>query len=75
MLNLLLTVLQLVPPMCDYKVWIDIERDAEAKCYLRSMVELNMIEEEFRARRIEERRRAAFFSRQLEMDRGEYKEK
>jgi hypothetical protein len=75
MLNLSLTVLQLVPPMCDSKVWIDIERDAEAKHYLRSMVELNMIEEEFRARRIEERRRAAFFSRQREMDRGEYKEK
>jgi hypothetical protein len=61
-LNLSLTVLQHVPPLCDYKVWIDTERDAEVKCYLCSMVELNMMEEEFRARRIEERRRAAFFA-------------
>jgi hypothetical protein len=61
-LNLSLTVLQHVPPLCDYKVWIDTERDAEVKCYLCNMVELNMMEEEFRARRMEERRCAAFFA-------------
>jgi hypothetical protein len=74
-LNLSLTALQPVLPLCDYKVWIDIERDAEVKCYLRSMVELNMMEEEFCVRRMEERRHAAFFARQREMDCEEYKEK
>jgi hypothetical protein len=64
-----------VPPLCDYKVWIDTERDAEVKHYLRSIAELKMMEEEFRARRMKERRRAAFFTRQCEMDREEYKEK
>jgi hypothetical protein len=39
------------------------------------MVELNLMEEEFRARRTAERRRAIFFDRQREMDREEYKEK
>jgi hypothetical protein len=39
-------------PLCDYKVWIDTERDAEAKRYLHSIVELNMMDEEFRARRM-----------------------
>jgi hypothetical protein len=71
-LNLSFTVLQHVPPLCDYNVWIDTERDADAKHYLRSMVELNMMEE-FRARRMEERRCAAFFARQHEMDHEEYK--
>jgi hypothetical protein len=75
MLNLSLTVLQHVPSLCDYKVWIDTERDVEVKHYLRSMVELNMMEEEFHARRMEEHRHATFFARQREMDREEYKEK
>jgi hypothetical protein len=74
-LNLSLIVLQPVPPLCDYKVWIDTERDMKAKRYLHSMVELNMMEEQFRVRRMEERRRATFFARQREMDRDEYKEK
>jgi hypothetical protein len=74
-LNLSVTVLQLMPQLCDYKVWIDTERDAEVKHYLRSMVELNMMEEEFHARRVEERRHAAFFARQREMEREESKEK
>jgi hypothetical protein len=39
------------------------------------MVELNMMEEEFHARRMEEHRRAAFFARQHEIDHEEYKEK
>jgi hypothetical protein len=63
-----------VPPLCDYKVWIDTKRREEVKCYLRNMVELNMMEEEYRARRMEERRRAAYFAMQCEMDREEYKE-
>jgi hypothetical protein len=39
------------------------------------MVELNLMEEEFHARRMVERRRDAYFAMQREMDRGEYKEK
>jgi hypothetical protein len=39
------------------------------------MVELNLMDEEFRVRRTAERRHAVFFSRQREMDREEYKEK
>jgi hypothetical protein len=38
------------------------------------MVELNLMEEEFRARRTAERRCAVFFDRQREMDREECKE-
>jgi hypothetical protein len=67
-LNLSLTVLQHVSLLCGYKVWIDIERDAEAKRYHRSMVELNMMEQEFHVHRMEEHRRAVFFARQREMD-------
>jgi hypothetical protein len=63
-----LIVLQHVPPLCDYKVWIDTERGTEAKHYHRNMVELNMIEEELCARRMEERKRAAYFAMQHEMD-------
>jgi hypothetical protein len=36
------------------------------------MVELNMIEEEFHARRMAERKRAAYFAMKREMDREEY---
>jgi hypothetical protein len=39
------------------------------------MVELNLMEEEFHARRMVERRRDTYFVMQREMDRGEYKEK
>jgi hypothetical protein len=39
------------------------------------MVELNMMEEEFHARRMAERKRAAYFAMKHEMDREEYKEK
>jgi hypothetical protein len=46
-LNLSLIVLQSVPPSCNYKVWIDTERGVVEKYYLRNMVELNMMEEEF----------------------------
>jgi hypothetical protein len=75
MLNLLLIVLQPVPPLCDYKVWIDTERSAEAKHYQRNMVELNMMEEEFHARRMTERKCAAYFAMQREMAHEVYKEK
>jgi hypothetical protein len=75
MLNLSLIVLQPVFPLCDYKMWIDMERGEEAKNHLRRMVELNLMEEEFRARRTTERRHAIFLARQREMDREEYKEK
>jgi hypothetical protein len=75
MLNLLLIILQLVPPLCYYKVWINTERGEKAKHHLRNMVQLNMMEEEFCARRMEERRRAAYFAMQREMNHEEYKEK
>jgi hypothetical protein len=75
MLNLSLIVLQPVFPLCDYKVWIDTERGEEAKNHLRRMVELNLMEEEFRASRKAEPRCVVFFTRQHEMDREEYKEK
>jgi hypothetical protein len=59
----------------DYKVWIDSDRGEKAKHHLRNMVQLNMMEEEFRARRLVECRHAAYFAMQREMDREEYKEK
>jgi hypothetical protein len=46
-LNVSLLVLQHVPPLCDYKVWIDIERCVKVKHFLRLMVELNTMEGEF----------------------------
>jgi hypothetical protein len=75
LLNLSLILLQPVPPLCDYKVWIDTERGAEVKHYLHNMVELNMMEEEFRVRRMVEHKRAAYFAMQREMAHEEYKEK
>jgi hypothetical protein len=57
LLNLTLIVLQYVPSLCDYKVWIDTERGEETKCHLRNIVEQNMMEE-FCARRMAERKRA-----------------
>jgi hypothetical protein len=70
-----LLVLQPVPPLCDYKVCIDTERGAEAEHYLYLMDELNMMEEEFCTRRMEEHKRAAYFAMQCEMDREHEKEK
>jgi hypothetical protein len=55
-------VLQPVPLLCDYKVWIDTERGDEVKHHLRNMVKLNMMAEEFRAHRIEKRRNTAYFA-------------
>jgi hypothetical protein len=62
MLNLSLIVLQHVPPLCDYNVWIDTERGAKAKYYIRNMIELNMMDEEFCACSIEERKRTTYFA-------------
>jgi hypothetical protein len=75
MLNLSLIVLQSVPPLCDYKVWIDTERGEKVKHHLCNMVKLNMMEEELRTRRMEGCRCAAYFAMQREMDHEEYKEK
>jgi hypothetical protein len=60
--------------LCDYKVWIGIERCEEGKYHLHNMVELNMMEEEFSARRTTECKRATYFAMKCEMDREEYKE-
>jgi hypothetical protein len=75
MLNLSLIILQHVPPLYDYMVWINTERGAEAKRYLHNMVDLNMMEEEFRAHRMAEHNHAACFAMQREMACEEYKEK
>jgi hypothetical protein len=75
MLNLSLIVLQVVLPLCDYKVWINTESGAEAKHYLHNMVELNMMEEKFCAHRMTEHKRASYFAMQREMAHEEYKEK
>jgi hypothetical protein len=72
---LFFTVLQPVPPLCDYKVWIDTERGEKVKHHLRRMVELNLMEEEFCACSMAERRHDAYFAMQREIDRDEYKEK
>jgi putative sterol carrier protein len=74
MLNFSLIVLQTIPPLCDYKVWIDTKRGANVKCHLCNMVELNMMEE-FHAHRMAKRKRTAYFTMQHEMDCEEYKEK
>jgi hypothetical protein len=68
LLNLTLIVLQLVPPLCDYKVWIDTERVEEVRHHFRNMVEQNMMEEEIRARRLAEHKCAAYFAMKREMD-------
>jgi hypothetical protein len=75
MLYASLLVLQSVLPLCDYKVWIDTERGAEVKHYLCLMVGLNMMEEEYHIHRMEERKRAAYFAMQHDMDREHEKEK
>jgi hypothetical protein len=67
--------LQHVPSFCDYKVWIDTERGAEAISYLYSITQLNMMEEEFYTRTITERNCATYFFIQREMDREHDKEK
>jgi hypothetical protein len=69
-----LIILQHVPPLCDYKVWIDTEKCVEVKHFLRNMVEQNMMAEKFRVRRMKERKRATYFTMQREM-KHEYKEK
>jgi hypothetical protein len=61
--------------LCDYKVWINISRDAEVKHYLHNTIELNMMEEKFCARRMAERKCTAYFAMQHEMAHDEYEEK
>jgi hypothetical protein len=63
-----------MPPLCDYKVWIDSERGEKVKHHICNIVQLNMTEEELCTCRMEERRRAVYFAMQCEMDREEYKE-
>jgi hypothetical protein len=75
MLNLLLIILQSMPPLCDYKVWIDTETGEKVKHHLRNMVQLNIMAEEIHARRMEERRHVTYFAMQREMHREKYKEK
>jgi hypothetical protein len=53
----------------------DTVRGPKATSYLCLMARLNIMEEEFRARRLEERRRAAYFVMRCEMDREQEKEK
>jgi hypothetical protein len=67
--------LQHVPPLCEYKVWIDTERGAETISYLFSMAQLNIMEEEFRAHRMAEHKCAAYFVIHHEMDRERNNEK
>jgi hypothetical protein len=62
MLNLLLIVLQSVPSLCNYKVWIDTKTGEKVKHHLRNMMQFNMMEHEFRARRMEERRCTTYFA-------------
>jgi hypothetical protein len=45
------------------------------KYYLRNMVDLNMMEEEFRARRTAKHKHATYFAMQREMAREEYNDK
>jgi hypothetical protein len=75
MLNLSFIGLQPVLSLCEYMVWIDTERDAVAKCYLRNMVELNMMDKEFYARKMAERKRTGYFAMKHEIAREVYKEK
>jgi hypothetical protein len=74
-INEVFVILQPVPPLCDYKVWIDTVRGPDAIKYLYLMARLNMTQEEFCAHRMEERRRATYFVMRREMDHEEYKEK
>jgi hypothetical protein len=55
-------------------VWIDTARGAKAISYLRSMAQLNVMEE-FHAHRMAERKRDAYFIIRQEMDHEQDKEK
>jgi hypothetical protein len=54
--------------LCDYKVWIDTKGGPKVISYLCSMAWLNIMEEEFYACRMMERRHAAYFAIRREMD-------
>jgi hypothetical protein len=72
--NQVFVILQHVPPLCDYKVFIDTVRGPEVIKYLCSMVRVNMMEE-LCAHRMEECRCATYFAMHREMDREHEKEK
>jgi len=61
--------------LCDYNVWIDTERSPDAISYLRSMARLELMENEFRARRRAERERDADRLRRREEERRKEEEK
>jgi hypothetical protein len=63
--NEVFAILQHVPPLCDYKVWIDTVRGSKVISYLCLMARLNMMEE-FCARRMGERRRVTYFAMRRE---------
>jgi hypothetical protein len=56
-------------PLCNYKVWIDTIGGPKVISYLCLMARLNMMEEEFRARRMEKRKCTTYFAMRREMDR------
>jgi hypothetical protein len=75
MINELFIILQHVPPLCDYKVWIDVVRGPEVISYLCLMVRLNMMEEEFRVCRMEEHKCTTYFAMHRETNHERDKEK
>ena len=60
--------LQLVPPLCDYMVWIHTQRDADAIKYLRTEARSNIMYNEFRDRRMVEVRVDAYRQMHREVD-------
>jgi hypothetical protein len=62
-------------PLCEYNVWIDNVIGLEVISYLCSMFRLNMMEDEFHARRIEECTHATYFAMCYKMNREQEKEK
>jgi hypothetical protein len=62
MINEVFVILQHIPLLCDYKVWIDTVRGPEVISYLYSMAQLNMMEEDFYAHRMEEHKHASYFA-------------
>jgi hypothetical protein len=74
-LNAQFIILQHVSSLCDYKLWIDTQRGAKVIYYLCSMAQLNLMGEEFCARRMAEHKHATYFAIRREMDCEQDKEK
>jgi hypothetical protein len=74
-LNALFILSHHVLPLSDCKVWINTERGSNVISYLCSMSRLNMMEEEFCAHRMAERKRVAYFAIRRKMDHGYNKKK